>query len=133
MSITLPSDINTSDEYATFFDTESGNLRDYINFMEMPPLLNFFASIIRETDDLDTFFPQEWLNVTVDVLHSMSQKESLPTIQVFAGYCCSYVLEYLGKKCNELGINSQAAFVALCLRLCSAIFHVYEICLSSNR
>lgn len=132
-SITLPPDINTCDGYNMFFDREAVNLRDYIDFKQIPPpLRNFFAFIILETNE-DTLFPQEWLAMAVDILHLMSNKEASPTLQVFAGYCCSYVLESLGNLyINDLGTNLPVAFVALCSRLCSAIFHVYEICLSST-
>lgn len=132
-SITLPPDINTGDGYNIFFNDESDNLRDYIDFTVNPPSLrSFFAFLISETNN-----EEEWLANTVDVLHLMSNIESSPTMQVFAGYCCNYVLECLGKMHNNLsiddiGVNSQAAYVALCSRLCSAIFHVYEICLSST-
>lgn len=125
VSITLPPEINTMDGYNTFFNAVSDNLRDYIDFKDNPPLLrSFFAFIFHETNTVDAQLAQEWLTNTVDVLHFMSKSNS-NTMQVFAGYCCIYVLEYLG-------VNSQAAFVALCSRLCSAIFNVYEICLSST-
>lgn len=137
-SITISADINTNDGYNTFFITESKNLREYIDFKDNPnSLRNFFAFIIRETNTVDTIFIQEWLTNTVDVLHSMSTTESSPTMQVFAGYCCGYVLGILGQKRkqlsdDDLGVNSQNSFVTLCCRLCSAIFHAYEICLSST-
>lgn len=120
-SINLPTDINTCDEYDTFLKAESVNLRDFIVFKDIPlSLRNYFAFIIQETN-VDGLFSQEWLALAVDILYLMSNIESSPTMQVFAGYCCIYMLE-----CFEETSD------ALCSRLSSAIFHAYEICLSST-
>lgn len=134
---TIPRGINTSDGYSQFFDTESEHFQKYVDFKEDPPLLgNFFEFIISNTNNRNALFQQEWLANAVDLLNIMSNKEVSPTIQVFAGNCCCYVLEYIGKerkKQDDLDAGAHASFVALCSRLCSAIFKVYKMCLTSTR